>query len=245
MLLLFAGSPLRAQRIEPKAADALRVMSYNVRNGRGLDEVTDYRRVSDAISRAAPDVVAVQELDSVTERYPVFVLKELADRTGMYPVYGPAIDYQGGKYGVGILSRTKPLSWRTVPLPGREEPRVLLIAEFDGYLLCCTHFSLTAEDRNATADIIKRELGGVAKPLFLAGDMNSKYDSPVQRSLREKFVLLSDPARNTFPAVNPRQCIDYIYGLDNGSRYTVLQRVVMDEPDASDHLPLFIDVKVE
>ena len=43
-------------------------MSYNVRNARGLDNVTDYQRVADVINSVKPDILAVQELDSVTGR---------------------------------------------------------------------------------------------------------------------------------------------------------------------------------
>ena len=46
--------------------NTLRIMSYNIRNGRGMDEVTDLGRIAEAIRKVAPDVVAVQEVDSVT-----------------------------------------------------------------------------------------------------------------------------------------------------------------------------------
>jgi len=43
-------------------------LTYNVRNCKGLDNNTDYKRVADIISRVDADVVALQELDSATER---------------------------------------------------------------------------------------------------------------------------------------------------------------------------------
>ncbi|GHT01597.1 hypothetical protein AGMMS49525_02790 [Bacteroidia bacterium] len=218
-------------------------MCYNVHNFVGMDNRVDYQRIADVINDVAPDVVAIQEADSATQRSEgVYTLKELADRTSMIPIYAPAIDYQGGKYGVGILSKDKPLSVRQIPLPGREEMRVLLIVEFENYVFACTHFSLDSEDRLASVAIINEAMTGITKPLFLAGDMNSAPDSPSQVALRQTFDVLSDVTQHTFP-VNPTRCIDYIYQYRNGKDCSVLNRQVINETMASDHLPLFVDIK--
>ena len=47
---------------------AVKFMSYNIRNGRGADDVQDLGRIAEVIGRVAPDVVALQEVDSVTGR---------------------------------------------------------------------------------------------------------------------------------------------------------------------------------
>ena len=44
------------------------LMTYNVKNGAGMDGVTDYARTASVIIQEKPDVVAIQELDSVTGR---------------------------------------------------------------------------------------------------------------------------------------------------------------------------------
>ena len=63
----------------------LRYMSYNVRNGSGMDDSTSYTRTASVIKQWNPDVVAIQELDSVTERSKQkYVLGELAELTGMH-----------------------------------------------------------------------------------------------------------------------------------------------------------------
>lgn len=234
-----------AQEIPGKSEGAVRVMCYNVKNCLGMDNVTDYQRIAGIINRVLPDVVALQELDSVTERSnQVYVLQELGKHTGMHYTFGGAIDFMGGKYGVGILSKEKPLTYKTIPLPGREEQRVLLIAEFKDYFLCCTHFTLSREDKMETARIVVESLKDITKPLFLAGDLNSAYDSDLQLALREKFVVLNDPEQGTVPVANPKRCIDFIYGQENGYTYQVLHRMVLSEPVASDHLPLFVDVRL-
>jgi endonuclease/exonuclease/phosphatase family metal-dependent hydrolase len=104
----------------PRVENTVRVMSYNIRNAKGLDDKVDYQRIADVITNLDTDVVALQELDSVTNRSKqVDVLSRLASLTAMYPVYGASIPYDGGKYGIGVLSKRKPLSWKRIPLPGR------------------------------------------------------------------------------------------------------------------------------
>ena len=126
-----------AQQSGDAERNTLRIMSYNIRNGRGMDEVTDLERIAEAIRKVAPDVVAVQEVDSVTGRSGgIDVLRTLGERTLMFPTYAPAIDFDGGKYGVGMLSKEKPVSYRYIALPGREEERVLLWVEFERYIFC-------------------------------------------------------------------------------------------------------------
>lgn len=81
-------------------------MTYNIKNGYGMDDVRDPSRVASVIDRQGADIVAVQEVDSMTNRSGKrYVLGELAAQTAMYPVYAPAINYDGGKYGIGILTR--------------------------------------------------------------------------------------------------------------------------------------------
>ncbi len=44
---------------------------------------------------------------------------------------------------------------------------------------------------------------------------------------------------------NPSRCIDYIFGLKvENVHYEVLQQVVVNEPVASDHLPVFVDIRI-
>ena len=245
MLLLL---PFLFTQCRQKEPDSARIMSYNVRNCKGMDNIVDFDRVAQVINQALPDVVALQELDSATQRYAgAFVLKELADRTSMHGTFAPAIEFQGGKYGIGILSKEIPLSVKQVALPG-EEPRTFLIAELNRYYICCTHLALESEARIESVSIIFEaieKLGeGLDKPLLLAGDMNAEYGSAEQNALLEKFSLLSNHTQNTFPADNPDRCIDFVYGYNNEYSYTVTGSKVLEEPVASDHRPLIVDINI-
>ncbi len=246
MFTLFLSCSLVAQTVYPKEENSTRIMSYNIRNCIGMDGVMDIDRVAAVINNVSPDVVAVQELDSAARRTGnIYVLGELAGKVLMHPVFAPAIDHDGGKYGIGLLSKEVPLNTRSIPLPGREEARALLIAEFEKYYVCCTHFSLTEEDRIASVNVIFNALQGITKPVILAGDMNSRYESNVQELLRERFTTLNNYKQNTSPSDSPRACIDFIYGLNNaGNTYSILGRDVLTT-QASDHLPLYVDVRLK
>lgn len=68
MMLLPLGKVYSKERSE-RENNTLCIMSYNIRNGRGMDDVTDFRRTAAVINKVCPDVVAVQEIDSVTGQW--------------------------------------------------------------------------------------------------------------------------------------------------------------------------------
>ena len=235
-----------AMALSAFSQDYVKLMSYNVRNTKGMDGIRNLQRVANVIINEAPDVVAVQELDSMTTRSnQQYVLGELAERTQMHATYAPAISFQGGKYGIGILSKETPLNIRTDPLPGREEARMLLVAEFENYFFACTHLSLTEEDRLASLDIIKSSVVKSNKPYFLAGDLNDQPDSKFIQALQQDFQMLTHIKKPTFPAPEPTETIDYIAAWKHGSNdFANLSAQVLEEPVASDHRPLSVQLRM-
>ena len=222
--------------------DTLQVMTYNVRHCAGMDWIVDYDRTANVIFQQQPDIVALQELDSMTSRSGQRdQLGELANRTQYHPVFAAAIDYDGGKYGVGILTREIPLSTKSIPLPG-EEPRVLLVVELQDYVIACTHLDLEEEQRLASVPIIVEEAQQWQKPFFLAGDWNDTPNSALLQEMTKHFTLLSGNEA-TYPADEPTECIDYIASFKNHIVEAFESRVI-DEPAASDHRALVVGVKV-
>lgn len=221
-----------------------RVMSYNVRNCTGLDGEHSPERIANIITAENVEAVALQELDSMSMRYPgEDVLGKLAEHTGMYPTFGASINFMGGKYGVGILTKEKPLSWKRIPLPCRSEPRSLLIVELEKYYFCSTHLSLHAEDRLTSAEIITKELSQLDKPVIIAGDLNATPDEESIKHLAQGFHLVSSPTKLTFPADKPQIEIDYI-GLLH-ARATEIEEIetyVVEAAVESDHRPLMSEL---
>ena len=226
--------------------DYLKLMSYNIRNAKGMDNVRNIQRIANVINNEAPDVVAIQELDSMTTRSnQTYVLAEVAERTQMIANYAPAISFQGGKYGIGILSKEKPLDIRTFPLPGREEKRMLMVAEFKDYFFACTHLSLTEEDRLASLEIIKNSVRTNNKPFFLAGDLNDHPESAFIKALQQDFQILTSIKKATFPAPEPTETIDYIAAWKQQTDdFATLSTQVIEEPLASDHRPITVTLRM-
>ena len=219
----------------------LQIMSYNVRHCAGMDLVVDYDRTANVITQQQADVVALQELDSMTGRSGHHVqLGELASRTGYHPVFGAAIEFDGGQYGVGILTREMPLNKKRIPLPG-EEPRVLLVVELEDYVIACTHLDLDEAQRLASVPLIVDEAQRWQKPFLLAGDWNDVPGSELLEAMTQYFTVLSGDEA-TYPADEPTECIDYIAAF-NGRAEAIGSHVV-DEPAASDHRPLVVWVRL-
>lgn len=241
---------LRSQEVKAAFKDnseGKKFMSFNVRNCKGMDKKVNFDRVAAVISDYNPQIVAVQELDSLTARNRYFVLKQLADRTGMEYIYAKAIDFDEGAYGIGILSREKPLRYESIALPGREERRTLLMAEFSTYIFCNTHLSLTDEDRLASVDIIMDAVKQFRqncpeKPVFIAGDWNGTPSSEAIRKMEEHFNFLTDTSVFTFPSDKPDRTIDYIAVL-KGFDCKVFESFVPAAAMASDHRPVVCRVK--
>ena len=226
------------------SAQKLRIMSYNVKNGGGKDGIKDIKRCGQLVREAQPDVVAVQEVDSVTRRNKFYVLGRMAEAAGGYHAYyGPTIPHSGGKYGIGVLTKEPALSVAFHRLPCPKEPRGLLVVELNKYYILCTHLSLSEPYRVESVAIIKDVVSKLKnKPVFIAGDMNAKPHSAPIVAFKEFAQLLTDDTKYTFPSDDPRNCIDYIFGV-NGS-FKVLKNYVFYDSLFSDHVPLYVDVKV-
>lgn len=228
-----------------QAQNTLKLMTYNIKNANGMDDVCNFQRIANVINNASPDVVAIQEVDSMTKRSgQKYVLGEIAGRTQMHAYFAPAIDFDGGKYGIGLLTRQVPVRLQTIPLPGREEERALVLAEFEDYIYCCTHMSLTEEDRMESLKIVKSFTTPYKKPLFLAGDMNAEPESDFIKELQKDFQLLSSPKQHTYPAPEPKETIDYIAALkSNANGFALISARVLNEPVASDHRPILVELR--
>lgn len=227
--------------------DTVRIMSYNIYHGEGLDGRHDYGRVADLIRREQADIVAVQEVDSVTRRsHGADVLKQIADSAGMTCTFARTLAYEGGAYGIGLLSKTEPLRVQTYALPGREEPRALLVAEFDNYVVACTHLSLTTDDQLASIYVVRAVAAQTQKPFFLAGDWNAEPGDSTIAEMQRHFTLADDLTALSYPADRPTQLLDYI-GLWNrhNNRVSLQDFHVVDERVASDHRPVVATYEIK
>jgi len=226
--------------VQGKKVRTLRLTSYNIQHGEGLDGKIDHRRQARILRKAHTDVAAIQEVDSTTRRNGgLYSLEEIGRHAKMHSTFASAIKFQGGKYGIGILSKKRPMSVRRIALPGREEPRMLLVAEFKHYVVACTHLSLTDEDRMASIPILIEEASRWQKPFVLMGDLNDEPGSPFYQSMQKHFLFLNPQNEMTFPADKPKICIDHVALFMPLPDATLSDhRTWVDEEPFSDHRPL-------
>ena len=228
----------------------LKIMSYNIRHGAGIDDVFDLDRTAGVINKQAPDVVGLQEVDSAGNRSKkIDETAYLAKATGMYGTFGPAIPLGNGKYGVAILSKEKPISTKNIPLPGAEK-RTLLVCEFEHYVFACTHLDLSEDRRLESIPIIIEEAAKWEKPFYICGDWNDTPGSKTITQIKRSFTILSRTTNvgstscYTFPADKPTSCIDYIAKYKKGTTKAPKTREVIDEPAASDHRPILVKIEL-
>lgn len=235
---------------------SLRVLSYNVHHGEGGDGRIDLERIAGVIRAANPDLVALQEVDRGARRTgDVDQGAEYLRRTGLHGWFGGAMPFQGGEYGQVLLSRWPLEAPRVLRLPGTtgREPRIAVVARVRvpgaGWVRwagCHLDASRGDEDRWEQVAALDRVLGAGAEPLLLAGDFN---DVPESRSMRRLAGeegrwddLAGAWAAPTIPAEAPRSRIDYVLGTPRG-RWEAVASGVLPEAVASDHRPLWVDVR--
>lgn len=241
--------------------ELLRVVTYNIHHGRGLDGKIDLPRIARVLRSTEADIVALQEVDQGTRRSGgVDQPGELARLTGMQVVFGRNIDYDGGGYGTAVLTRLPIRSHRSVKLRSfyqataehseqrgvqvlelgeREEPQLLFLN---------THLDYRPPDDErmasaATINDLVQQRGDVLA--ILAGDLNVLPESRVIGEFARHWKIAgaiepwSDRTKNylTFPADKPNRWIDYIM-VYPPRRWRVVEVRVIEEAVASDHRPL-------
>ncbi len=232
----------------------LRVLSYNIKHGRGNDQNVNLERTAQVIRRLNPDVVALQEVDMKVERSgKVDEPQALSLQTGLpYHKFGSFFAYQGGDYGMAILSRYPIGKTTNLRLPKGAEARTSLISEIEidrktKFTLADVHFYSTEPERLAQANTLLKRLNKrrTKDDIFIVGDFNSTPGTAVMK-LFEKNWLVPDKGDDhfTFSAQEPDTEIDFAM-TNRESKWTIQSIDVIEEPMASDHRPLVLEVGLE
>lgn len=219
----------------------LTVMTYNVHDAIGMDRNVEPERISGAIVACDPDLVAVQEADSCSRRYDYRnMFAEMNEGTNLLGYYCPTIvvDDEGGKYGIGMMTRTEPVAFYNYDLPGKQEARKIFIAEYPDFFFASTHFSYVGSEALESAKIVAGLVEKLSKPMILGGDFNSRPGSAAIDALTGKFTIVSQTSMPTYPADNPVATLDYIMVYDPWGTIDVIHSETVDEPMASDHRPV-------
>jgi endonuclease/exonuclease/phosphatase family metal-dependent hydrolase len=231
----------------------LRVMTYNIRHARGMDDEVDVARIAAVINEAKADLVALQEVDRGVERTGRRDLPaELAQCTGMAALFEPNILFEGGDYGNAILTRWPILQNKNELLPavggGERKGAFQLVVDFAGteLLFVNTHLDHRSDDAERILGIDRiREIVSRYRdlPAIVCGDFNDLPQSRTHLKMKEQFLdSWEEVGRGegfTFPSDHPARRIDYVWTSREGE--LTPQRARIQASHASDHLPLIVD----
>lgn len=238
----------------------LRVMSYNIRSGNG-----DLGAIAATIRSAAPDVVALQEVDvhwaerSNLEDQATALGARLHMAVRFAPIYQlpPSASGQPAReFGVALLSRLPIVRWSNDsmtrlstqernPTPQRMPGLADATIDVRGTLVrvLATHLDYRADPRVREAQVgeMLQYLAATPMPTIVAGDLNAGPDAPelqpLRRRLRDAWSGQTDSGY-TYPAERPTKRIDYVLVTP---AFLVRSAQVL-ETRASDHRPVVADL---
>ncbi len=237
----------------------IRVATYNIHKGRGLDGRTRIDRIARVLEKIGADVVALQEVVS----HEGFSIEDhqadyLARRFGYSHVIGETRKHLGGVYGNVTLSR-----WRfeqtahvDLSVSGREERGVLrtdirlgahIVHVFNAHL-----GTGHRERREQAPMLVGRDLlkaFDIRGPRIVLGDFNEWTRGLVTQTLFGEFHRTDRrdhlPRLRSYPSGLPLLSLDHIY-FDRhfrveGSHFHRSRLSLI----ASDHLPLVADLSID
>lgn len=246
LLLCACSTPQDSEAARPRP---LRVLSYNIKHGYGMDGKIDLERVAALIRRLDPDLVTLQEVDrECTRSGGVDQAAWLGAACGMHPVFGAFMPYQGGDYGMAILSREPWIETENLRLPDGSEARTALagrVLTHQGELIVVgIHLYNTEAERMAQAETLIEHFAGSEVPVLLAGDFNSQPGTAVMQRIALDWTLLdkSGPPL-TFPSDVPDREIDFCLLRPATALQDHTLRVI-DEPLISDHRPILLELQL-
>lgn len=244
-------------------AKTIRVMTYNIHVGIGMDKKLDLPRIAEVINKEKPDLVGLQEVDRGVQRTQrIDEIVELSKLTRMDYAFAFNLPYQGGQYGVAILSRfpIRATEHRLYKNLREAERRGLIRAEvkIGGRVVhfVTTHLDYQHDDgRLFEAQQMLAFLSEVKGPLIIVGDFNDTPAGQTYRLMLKQFDdaygrhqsrMWQDGSSGnegyTYPADKPAKRIDYIFTRRSDAIKT--KRAWIVNSPASDHIPVVADLEI-
>jgi len=233
----------------PPADRPIRVLSYNTRQGFGLEDRFGLEPVAAEIERHNPDIVALQEIArGWVISGMVDQLRWLANRLDMRLYFEPNL---ADTWGNAFLVRLPVIAEEHLRFEdlGRVPRGVqgITVATANGPLrILVTHLDSEADGDRVRADQAGEVLGlwGGSAATLLVGDMNFIPDSAGYTLVAGSgFRDLLREAGNdgpTYPADEPDERIDYAFGTAD----LVVSTAESPVSTASDHRPVLVDLEV-
>lgn len=215
--------------------EPLRVMTLNLHNAKDAWGQDNVQRLTDLLSKHAPDIVGLQEVQPIQ-------LKRLD-----IPMYrwaaGPNANLITFRFGNAVLVRGNIVYYRHHYLPGQLEQRGLdeVGVEVKGrqFVVFNTHLGLGKNEREQQMEFIQKLIEATPYPKILLGDFNTPPTDPIFKDIRHAMQTVnSGSVHLTYPAAAPRHELDQIWASDEFRSED--SRSILWE--GSDHLPVLAEL---
>ncbi|XCM30980.1 endonuclease/exonuclease/phosphatase family protein [Streptomyces parvus] len=240
----------------------LRVATYNIHAGAGMDGVFDLDRQTAALRSLNADVIGLQEVDRHWGSRSEWrdLAGELARRLRMYvsfaPIYSLDPAEPGGpraEYGVAVLSRHRIVSAENheitrlstqdpnpVPAPAPGFGEVVVRVRGLPVHVYVTHLDYRPDPAVRVAQVAdtRRIMAEDRGPKILLGDLNAEPAAPELAPLWRELTD-ADPDAPTFPAQDPVKRIDFVAVSKDRAG---VRRAWVPESLASDHRAVVADL---
>lgn len=222
----------------------IRVLTWNVHGGLGLDGVQDFSRTVDHIVGISPDIAALQEVEGRNRPGKSLPMAILRDRLGHEGISAATITAPDGEYGQVLVGRWPFSEVEIYDLSvGAFEPRRAIAATAhlpDGPLrVVATHLGLRFGERRKQITALCQAIDD-ERPTVLMGDFNNWIRFRSAHVLLEQRLFTFTPIR-TYPAWLPLLALDRIYcrpaAMIAGARAITTARAL------SDHLPVLAELR--
>jgi endonuclease/exonuclease/phosphatase family metal-dependent hydrolase len=243
----------------------IKVMSFNIAHGLGMDNVVDLERTATVIEQSGAEIVGLQELDRHFTERSAFVdqVDWLSNRLGMYSAFGANLDLEAAdpnrprrQYGNAVLSKhpikyaenhllTKVVS----PIANSEQRGILeVVLEVKGTYLSFfnTHLSLKEEELKVSIDEILGIMAKSSFPKIITGDFNAGPDhlqiKRLENHYSDAFLKMGKGNAYTYPAPHEHDGVH----LKPVTRIDYIftdqnlepEQAAVIETSVSDHLPI-------
>ncbi|MFI0593253.1 endonuclease/exonuclease/phosphatase family protein [Streptomyces griseus] len=268
VLLAPPAAAASAHRSSPSGGSGaglpLRVATYNIHAGAGVDGVFDLDRQTAELRSLDADVIGLQEVDRHWGARSEWrdLAGELARRLRMHVSFAPIYSLDPAEpgapraeYGVAVLSRHRIVSAENheiarlstqdpnpVPAPAPGFGEVVVRVRGLPVHVYVTHLDYRPDPAVRVAQVAdtRRIMAEDRGPQILLGDFNAEPAAPELAPLWQELTD-ADPGAPTFPAQDPVKRIDFVAVSKGG---VGVRRAWVPESVASDHRAVVADLLV-
>lgn len=235
----------------------IKVMSYNIHHGNppGKGDLIDLDAIANTIASSGAEIIALQEVDVHTRRSnDINQAATLAKKLNMQVFFSKAIDFEGGEYGLAILSKFKIKDAKYISLSkmadSTTENRILQYITLNvskelSFIFANTHLEVS---NTGNRELQAKQIVEFAKqqqlPVILAGDWNATLKSKTVDILDAEFLRTCEICPITCPEDGENGAIDFIAFTKN-SPFKTIKYTVFSNKKSSDHYPILAEIQLQ